>query len=718
LTIKGCAGRGVNFENNRLSAARDATVQDCQTPGANNGGENGGGARISGGECTVERCSFLRNTATQSGGGIALRNGAVAAVTSCTFVSNSATRYGGGVDLQDGGGQQIQRRTSAQILNSTFTDNTCTSRDGAAIHFSSSDSNAVTGCTFTRNVAGRRGGACRGQAVYSTSSFIENEAQGDGENFGGGGVSCGMNCVISDCSFLRNTAFSSGGAIMIIIGWNAQNSYGNASITRCDIRGNRVTRTNYHNPIMMGGGGVFLIGGKPVIEDSVISNNSIIVGGGGGIGTRWQWCGTYSCPAMLTVDRCVITSNSAEGGGGVRLFAQRSNVGPRFDTTEIRNSVVSRNTATNNGAGGVETFGELLYMENVTVEENQGWAGGVWIRPWGDPNFPSGAVVRRAQIRENYARARCGGVYANDADVALHDTVVSHNTAVNHGGGMCSDGTASLLLENCAVRNNSAGTGEGGGASVRGNSLNITLSKFVGNSAGNIGGGMTISGVNSGLYVGCTDIVGNTANWGAGIYLDNTVGSTPQTRWKSYWRNVRISENRGVANGGGGVYCWASLMDLEETSISENIPEDLSNVCNGMCTIGGAGRNPCDATGCPGGRLDLCSVCNGDNSTCGTWLPKPADSCGCLCMDTSPVPLPPRAERSSPASASGTDGTLIAIVVAIAVLVLLAIVAIVIVRRRSSQDSSVALSDLKAEDNSDHLYGDTSLAAESGECEI
>jgi len=190
----------------------------------------------------------------------------------------------------------------------------------------------------------------------------------------------------------------------------------------------------------------------------------------------------------LTLQRCVVTGNSASFGGGIGVVA------PGLLT--VWDSVIANNTATSNSGG-------LFAL--------------------------AGAVIRGSTISGN-AAVTGGGLYATPG-LTMIDTTVAGNTASAAAGGIAlnnSDAAAVLRLQNCTVSGNAAATAGGGiGLGVFGAfeaRLTVQNSTVTNNSAGNAAGGGGIARVygSGGVMLDSTVVSGNKASASPNVDLFST----------------------------------------------------------------------------------------------------------------------------------------------------------------------------------------------------
>jgi predicted outer membrane repeat protein len=152
---------------------------------------HGGALYISGGTISIANSSFVGNSAGSGyyGGAIYILSGTSAAIQYCNFSGNSAG-YGGAVaDYIPLTGVYDENPVTG-LYNSTFTNNTATSR-GGALYLQGSGVNAnITASTFSGNTAGDAGGAIFRDygPVGQVTKLANTTISGNTANNWGGGM--------------------------------------------------------------------------------------------------------------------------------------------------------------------------------------------------------------------------------------------------------------------------------------------------------------------------------------------------------------------------------------------------------------------------------------------------------------------------------------------------------------------------------------------------
>jgi hypothetical protein len=312
----------------------------------------GGGMYNHSSSPAVTNCTFIGNVAVR-GGGMGTWLGSPT-VTDCTFSANSASSGGGmgglfssptvincmfdgNVALTDGGGMG-NWYSSPTVTGCTFSDNRATDADstgGGMFNFD--DANAVvTDCTFVGNSATLGGGMYNGTSSPTVTSclFVTNDAYD-----GGGMYNYFGDPTVTSCLFTENYTSAKGGGMY--------NENSSPIVTECQFVGHvRGGMYNWEHC-------------NPTVTNCAFIGNHATSGGGISI---WN----ESSP---TVANCSFIANSATSGGGIRLINDSSAV--------VANCAFVANHATAGGAIS-SLNGSSLTVTNCTFSGNNATgAGGV-----------------------------------------------------------------------------------------------------------------------------------------------------------------------------------------------------------------------------------------------------------------------------------------------------------------------------------------------------
>lgn len=196
------SGSGITCYNS-APILRDLIVENCTAYGS--GGVGGGMGFFDNSRPTLTNCGFSNNSAESHGGGVYFEDG-TALLTACSFNGNDAQYYGGAIFMRAGG--------SAGLNGCTFKDNSAI--DGAAVYCRDSGSDITfSDCRFDGNTATGSGGGIYGregsQFSLSGCTFRENAA-----NYGGGMYTVfSCDATLDRCTFYGNAAATLGGALRI-----------------------------------------------------------------------------------------------------------------------------------------------------------------------------------------------------------------------------------------------------------------------------------------------------------------------------------------------------------------------------------------------------------------------------------------------------------------------------------------------------------------------
>ena len=208
--------------------------------------------------------------------------------------------------------------------------------------------------------------------------------------------------------------------------------------------------TIQHGNVTGTGGGVTLCKNSKLSHCKVKNNTCTTQGGG-------IYCDDSS--AGVIIDDCIISGNTANQGGGLRIRGT------------IQNSTVENNTITDAG-GGIHLQGATAI--NCIVRNNTAKAGG-GIRAYG-------GTVKNCTIEGNSTTtSNTGGVYLQ-VGATMQNCKILNNTSGENTGGvrMTYDSEKSCTLANCLIAGNSA-AGTIGGISLEGGTHNVYNNTIVNN---------------------------------------------------------------------------------------------------------------------------------------------------------------------------------------------------------------------------------------------
>jgi len=300
-----------------------------------------------------------------------------------------------------------------------------------------------------------------------------------------------------------------------------------------------VKNCNFENNRCWYGGAIYLDYSTNVkITDSTFSGNIA------------EYGGAMRCDLSSPIIRnCLFENNEAKldfgsdvivGGRGGAISCKYSS--PYIDTSKFINN-------SSNWGGAVECYFSSPRFYNCNFSSNNAL-------PYSITAGEGGAIY-----------------YEGYSDSEIYLTNFSSNTAARSGGAVSSNYQFSLIMENCNITNNSAGSGYGGGVCVTNGNPVFKNCQFIGNEVENSDEYKNFGG--GGIYLsGCTPVLDNnlfednSAEYGGGIYFNDIwIGKIVSCILQSNYTNSK-SIDRGF---GGGIYIQNSMsMDISNCLFTDN----------------------------------------------------------------------------------------------------------------------------------------------------
>jgi CSLREA domain-containing protein len=383
---------------------------------------NGGGLFFSGPVSITEisDTTFSQNEALQ-GGGIYISSGGPRTLTNVMVSGNTATSPNA---TPNGGGVFIAGPSGAQIINSTFKDNTAQHGDSGGLHLGISGPVSIVDSSITGNTA-------------------EN-------NFGG--LFCSTNPVAdfeminSDVISNKVTTGDVGGMIIV--------STGSALIVDSKIS-NNTAGTNF--------GGLQVNAIKAVrLVNVILEENTAGTGRAGGA--------SISAGENISIEDSFVDGNTAQQqGGGFDLGGA-----PTVDIY-ITDSTINGNTTNAGIGGGIYMIGDEISVFDSTISNNRSLAGGPGDAAGIFTTANTSITLANDTISTNSAENFGGGFYCGaGAPATFTNVTLADNSATTTGGGIFAG--CAVTLQNTIVANNTAGTNgdcepDGGGITSAGNNI-------------------------------------------------------------------------------------------------------------------------------------------------------------------------------------------------------------------------------------------------------
>ena len=452
------------------------------------------------------------------------------------------------------------------------------SKDGAGIR-NGNRALTITNCTFNNCVTTGRGGAIysnKGTVTFN-SGTIKNCAALNGK---GGGIHIEGGKLIMNGGTIRECYARTGGGVYIgnFMDSGVEKSgdfvLNAGTITQCYAVQDR--KTNFKDPDSPDVGINRYVGGGVAVLNSDMTMNGGTVSycyagsGAGGVyvmspsglgeyksnfyiydGAKITYCEGYFFGGASHVGQgstCImyggeVSYNICRSGGkddaGINYSGGGFEVGSAAGSTfDIRGGKVCHNQALG---------------EKIGDKTGYGYGGGIFMRI---TESGSGGIINLnggAEISDNYAKNKGGGVYAR-SDVTVDNASIINNESGKDGGGIYFENTcAKFSFLSGTISNNISG--QNGGAlyfdNFGSNVIELIQGTLSNNTATNYGGGVYM--VNSRITFGTgsnnVSFANNSAAQGGGLYISSTGTAI---------RNVTINNSSFIENTasdcGGGIY--------------------------------------------------------------------------------------------------------------------------------------------------------------------
>jgi predicted outer membrane repeat protein len=200
---------------------------------------------------------------------------------------------------------------------------------------------------------------------------------------------------------------------------------------------------------------------------------------------------TYTGTGNLTITNTSGGTVVVDGNHLDQVF----NLNPSANTPTVTLSGFTvTNGLTNGNGGGISCQNGNLTLTSVVLSNNssqQNYGGGIY--------FTGGTTlsVQNSTVAQNSAYYYGGGIYIETGSLSVQGSTFTGNTSVDdYGGGICVIGQdVSLTVANCAITQNRAMDGEGGGIFFESDAtFTLTSTNVSGNYSASEGGGVYIEG--------------------------------------------------------------------------------------------------------------------------------------------------------------------------------------------------------------------------------
>ena len=245
------------------------------------------------------------------------------------------------------------------------------------------------------------------------------------------------------------------------------------------------------------------------------------------------------------------------------------------------------------------TAGDVVTISGVTLS-----GGGVSTGDGGAIRTAGTLTLNDCVVANNVntgASSNGGGVRGSaGSTLNLNNTVIFNNRSANSGG--LSFAGTNLSITNSVIRENSATTGNGGGANIAASALvTISSTTFSGNTAGNSSGGLFITrGTLSNVTVSGNTANGTAANGGGGVRIQAGAATVS-------FVSCTITNNSAPNAASGarsGIWLETGTVNLSNTIVAANAAQDIQRDGTAVLTSGGfnlVGENTSVTTELPDG---------------------------------------------------------------------------------------------------------------------
>ena len=389
---------------------------------------------------------MLTQTATTTSGYSGARH---FSLTHATLTLENIILSGIGVTSNYNGGVNLVFNSSLVMNDGAIITNCRGGTVGGGVRAANSTL-TMNGGKISGNAASSNGGG-----VYSENGTITMSKGALNGNTAilGGGLYMGFSSftmsggTISNNKAVSDTADTAGGGVY--------NIYGTLTITAGEISGNEAISpaagASSH------GGGVTVLGSHFNIGVSGGSNDSVLIMNntadymGGGVhvfsSVMTMHCGTVSGNKALSGDESTY-------GGGLEIYG-----GSSFT---MKNGIISNNTA-NDFSGGVEVYDNSKFtMDGGSITNNTAPRGGGISVGYRSATFNMNGGI----ISGNTAIDTGGGLNVySDGVMTVTLGMISGNSAP-YGGGIFTDDTGTVNVDNCTIADNAATASDGGGGGI------------------------------------------------------------------------------------------------------------------------------------------------------------------------------------------------------------------------------------------------------------
>ena len=301
-------------------------------------------------------------------------------------------------------------------------------------------------------------GGINGGGIYVNSGTLtmnNGEISGNTASTNGGGIYMGFGSLTMNGGTISNNKAISNIAGNSTSGGGMYAIFSTFTMTAGKINGNEATSSG--SGANSYGGGVYLsasifnmgVAGGSNGSVSITNNTADYMGGGifAVSDTFTMYCGTIS-------GNKAFSGNESTYGGGVELY--------RGTTFTMKDGIISANTS-NDFSGGVEVYDHSVFnMDGGSIIDNTAPRGGGISIGYNSATFNMNGGVVSGNTSANVG----GGTYVYSSGViAITSGIISGNSAP-YGGGIFTDDTGTVNVDNCTIADNTATASDSGGGGI------------------------------------------------------------------------------------------------------------------------------------------------------------------------------------------------------------------------------------------------------------
>ncbi len=508
------------------------------------------------------------------------------------------------------GGALFIDNSNVSIAYSYFDDNSA--QIGGAIFSQMGANITISSCTFVYN--GATGCGRRGCSVLFIHSFISVTCSLDHCHGGAIFVDTGSTLIVTNSTFMNNTADSSGGAIVLSQGrlFDVNNvfKYNSVPIKRkggvmsaYDRSKLTMDGSYYEQNEAFEGAVIYLHLRCSVTMNSAIFNSNKGMRQGGVM---------YAESSSVAVNNSSFYKNRAEGLGGVvyavsnvsiainsSYFTNNSASGgatvhARLSSITVVNSSFDHNHVGQDGqdGGSISTSSSSITVRDSSFNNNHARNGGVL-------HVTSNSIItlESCSFNSNKARISGGVIYADsNSRITMKNSSFNNSEAMNFGGVILAGGRVSIIISYSSFDKNKAYIRGGVLYTTHSSSVTIHSSSFSYNYAVNDGGVMfIIAGSNIAFNLYCTGVLGE---YGFPYFLSGTVILKNSYFYSNFAGNrggvmftfvissitvdnCSFDKNTAGDSGGAVYFCSANNITVNSSSFDENTASNSGGVVYG-----------------------------------------------------------------------------------------------------------------------------------------